>query len=73
MLLLELYDPHIPGYQNLDADNSQIKWGESRKSKLTLKQLRKLRKLLDVRNVEHVKNLKKIHDQYGAQPQQPAM
>jgi len=73
MLLLELYDPAIPGYQDVSLDNSQIKWKESRKSKLTLRQIRKLRKMLDVRNFEHVQNLKKIHDQYGAQPQQPAM
>lgn len=73
MILNEMFDAAIPGYQDVSLDNSQIKWKESRKSKLTLRQIRKLRKMLDVRNTEHYSNLKKIHDQYGAQPAQPAM
>ena len=39
--------------------------GESRKTKLTLKQIRKLRKMNDVRNYEKVNYLKKVHQQYG--------
>ena len=52
--------------QDIANDNSKPKWKESRKTKLTLRQIRKLRKMLDVRNYEKQKYLKKVHEQYGA-------
>ena len=61
-----MFDAAVPGYQDLSADNSKPKWRESRKTKLTLRQIRKLRKMLDVRNYEKSKYLKKVHEQYGA-------
>ena len=69
MKLFEMFDPAIPGYQDVGSDNSSPKWRESRKTKLTLKQIRKLRKMNDVRNYEKVQYLKKVHEQYGAKPQ----
>lgn len=66
MKLMEMFDAAVPGYQDLSADNSRPKWKESRKTKLTLRQIRKLRKMLDVRNYERAKYLKKVHEQYGA-------
>jgi hypothetical protein len=66
MRLLEMFNAAIPGYQDVASDHSSPKWKESRKTKLTLKQIRKLRKMTDVRNYEKVKYLKKIHQQYGA-------
>jgi len=63
---MEMFDAAVPGYQDLAADNSRPKWRESRKTKLTLRQIRKLRKMLDVRNYEKAKYLKKVHEQYGA-------
>jgi len=66
MKLMEMFDTAIPGYQDVASDHSSPKWKESRKTKLTLKQIRKLRKMTDVRNYEKVKYLKKIHQQYGA-------
>ena len=66
MKLLEMFDPPINGYQDVAQDNSAPKWRETRKTKLTLKQIRKLRKMLDVRNYENQKYLKKVHQQYGA-------
>ena len=65
MKLFEMFDPATAGYQDVNADNSQPKWRESRKTKLTLKQRRKLRKMNDVRNYEKVNYLKKIHQQYA--------
>jgi hypothetical protein len=65
MKLFEMFDAAVPGYQDLESDNSRLKWKESRKTKLTLRQIRKLRKMLDVRNYESKKNLSKIKDQYG--------
>ena len=50
MKLMEMFDAAVPGYQDVSSDNSKPKWRESRKTKLTLKQIRKLRKMLDVRN-----------------------
>jgi hypothetical protein len=65
MKLFEMFDPAVAGYQDVSADNSKPKWRESRKTKLTLKQIRKLRKMNDVRNYEKVNYLKKIHQQYA--------
>jgi hypothetical protein len=70
MKLFEMFDAATPGYQDLDSDNSKPKWRESRKTKLTLRQIRKLRKMLDVRNYEHAKYLKKVHEQYGQSAEQ---
>jgi len=68
MKLMEMFNPPVQGYQDVEADNSKPKWKESRKTKLTLKQIRKLRKMMDVRNFERQKHLKKVHEQYGAVP-----
>lgn len=64
MKLFEMYDAPVTGYQDVAQDNSKYKWTETRKTKLTLRQIRKLRKMLDVRNFEYNKNLKKIRKQY---------
>mgnify|MGYP003346388914 CR=1 FL=1 len=75
MRLCEVFEPPISGYQDIESDNSKPKWKQSRKTKLTLKQIRKLRKMLDVRNYEKKQHLKKVHKQYGPKPeaQQPAL
>ena len=61
MKLFEMFDEAVAGYQDVSADNSQPKWKESRKTKLTLKQIRKLRKMNDVRYYDKVSYLKHIH------------
>jgi hypothetical protein len=68
MNLFEMFNAPVQGYQDVEADNSKPKWKESRKTKLTLRQIRKLRKMMDVRNFERKKHLKKVHEQYGAAP-----
>ena len=65
MRLNEMFDRPVAGYQDVSSDNSAPKWKETRKTKLTLRQIRKLRKMLDVRNFELKQNMKKIHDQYS--------
>jgi len=65
MKLFEMFEPAIPGYQDVESDNSKPKWKESRKTKLTLRQIRKLRKMNDVRNYEKASYLKKINAQYS--------
>jgi hypothetical protein len=64
MKLFEMFDKPVDGYQDVATDNSEPKWKQFRKTKLTLKQIRKLRKMNDVRNYEHAQNLKKIRKQY---------
>jgi hypothetical protein len=75
MRLFEMFNAAIPGYQDIDSDNSRPQWKESRKTKLTLRQIRKLRKMMDVRNFERQKHLEKVHEQYGVKPEAgaPAM
>ena len=65
MKLFEMFTPAIEGYQDVESDNSKPKWKESRKTKLTLRQIRKLRKMNDVRNYEKANYLKKINAQYS--------
>lgn len=65
MKLLEMFDPPISGYQDVNQDNSKPVWRTSRKTKLTLQQIRKLRKMIDVRNFEKKESLKKIKMQYS--------
>jgi hypothetical protein len=73
MKLFEMYDAPAKGYQEVENDGSKPKWKQSRKTKLTLKQIRKLRKMNDVRNYERVQNLKKIRKQYTPVPEEGAM
>jgi hypothetical protein len=75
MKLLEMFDPPVSGYQDINSDNSKPVYRTSRKTKLTLKQIRKLRRMLDVRNFEKQHYLKKVRDQYGskAQNQEPTL
>lgn len=65
MRLLEMFDQPVEGYEDVADDHSKVKWKESRKTKLTLRQIRKLRKMNDVRNFEVRENLKKVHAQYS--------
>ncbi len=67
-----MFEPPVQGYQDVESDKSKPQWKQTRKTKLTLKQIRKLRKMLDVRNYEKKKNLKKIHAQYGPKPEATA-
>jgi hypothetical protein len=74
MKLFEMFNPAIEGYQDVSADNSNYKYKENRKTKLTLRQIRKLRKMLDVRNYERNQNLKKVRKQYQPAPaEQPGI
>jgi hypothetical protein len=72
MNLFEFYERAPEGYQDLSQDNSQPKWGEGRKAKLTLGEINKIRRMSEVRNYERASNLKKIRAQYKP-PAQPAL
>ena len=75
MQLNEMFDQAVPGYQDVQDDNTQLDDDATRKTRLTLKQINKLRKMLDVRNVEYREKLKKIQKQYAApaEAMQPPM
>ena len=66
MRLIEMVNhPAVDGYQDVNSDHSKPIWKQSRKSKLTLKQIRKLRKMSDVRAYENKEHMKRVHAQYG--------
>jgi len=69
MILLELFKPEKPAYQNVSQDNSQPRLGDLRKTKLTLMQINKLRRLNDVRQIEFKERLEKVRKQYAPPPQ----
>ena len=73
MILLEFYDPAPQGWQDVEDDNSQPKWGESRKTKLTLGMISKMRRMNDIQAFERAKDLKKIRAQYGQSAAAPAL
>jgi hypothetical protein len=68
-----MFEQAVPGIQDVENDNSRPKWKESRKTRLTLRQIRKLRKMNDVRSFERAKNLKKVRNQYKPAEQAPQM
>lgn len=51
-------------YQEIEDDNSQLKMSDTRKTRLTLRQIHQLRRMNDVREIEkknEVTRLKKIY------------
>ena len=68
MILTELYNPHPEAFQDLGQDNSQVRLGDFRKTRLTLLQINKLRQMTDVRNYEYKEKLKLIKQQYSPPP-----
>ena len=72
MILIEIYDQNLAGFQDVQDDNSAITLSDLRKTKLTLRQINKLRQMNDTRIYEKSKNLIQIRKQY-APPAQPAM
>jgi len=73
MILNELFNRAIPGYQDLEDDNTQITTDDLRKTRLTLKQINKLRQMNDIRNVEHEEKLKKIQTMYSTPSEDTGM
>ena len=61
------------GYRSEKDDNTTMKLGDMRKSKLTLAHLNKLRMANDLRKFEHEDKLKKVAKQYKAPAEAGAM
>lgn len=72
MKLTEMYEANPEGYQDLAVDNSRPKFGQLRKTRLTLKQINKLRRIQEVRGYEMEQKLKKIRKQYAPAPAEGA-
>ena len=72
MTLNEMYDRPQPGYQDVEDDQGQVKLGDLRKTKLTLKQISKMRQMNDVRAFETEQKLSRIQKQYAPAPEAPS-
>lgn len=66
MFVFEMFDETPNGYRSEKDDNTVMKLGDMRKSKLTLAHLNKLRMANDLRKFEHEDKLKKVAKQYKA-------
>jgi hypothetical protein len=73
MILNELYDRSPEAYQDISQDNSQPQLSNTRKTRLTLRQINKLRQMNDVRSFEYKEKLKLVKQQYAPPVAQPAM
>ena len=73
MILNELYERSPGAYQDVSQDNSQPRLSDTRKTRLTLRQINKLRQMQDVRSFEYKEKLKDIRKQYAPAPEAPAM
>lgn len=68
MLLYEMFNEYPTAYRDERADQTVLKFGDTRKTKLTLAQINLLRKMNDQRKVEYAEKLEKVKLQYGAPP-----
>jgi hypothetical protein len=73
MILNEIYERSPEAYQDVSQDNTQPKLSDTRKTRLTLRQIRKLRQMNDVRSVEYKEKLKDIRKQYAPAPEAPVL
>jgi hypothetical protein len=73
MILNELYERSPEAYQDVSQDNSQPTLKNTRKTRLTLRQINKLRQMNDVRNYEYQEKLKLVRQQYAPAPVAPAL
>ena len=73
MILNEIYERSPEAYQDVAQDNSQPRLSDTRKTRLTLRQINKLRQMNDVRGVEYKEKLKQIKKQYAPPPAAPAL
>ena len=63
-----MFNEYPTAYRDERADQTVLKFGDTRKTKLTLAQINLLRKMDDQRKVEYADKLKKVKLQYGAPP-----
>lgn len=71
MILNEIFSKSEKGFNEPSDDSSQLKFSDTRKTRLTLKQINRLRKMNDMRALENQKELEFVRQMY-APPQQAA-
>jgi hypothetical protein len=71
MIIKELWERNPKQYQDVAQDNSQPRFGQLRKTRLTLKQLNKLRQMNDLRTYEFAEKMKKVKEMYAPPPAAP--
>lgn len=69
---LGLVEPDHTGYRTEKDDNTVMKLGDLRKTRLTLAHLNRLRIANDVRKFEHEKKLERVAKQYAPAPDMAA-
>lgn len=70
MNILELFE-NDKGYRTEKDDNTTIKLGDLRKTKLTLAQINRIRVMNDIRKLEHEQKIKEIQTQYKQSTSEP--
>jgi len=73
MILNEFWQQSTENMQDVGDDQSQIKQSDTRKTRLTLRQINKLRRMNDLRSTEYKDKLKQIKKQYAQPAPQPQM
>lgn len=68
MNLFEFFTKFPKPYQTAQDDSSQIKMSDSRKTKLTLRQIHQLRRMNDVRDIEKKNEVDRLKKIYGKPP-----
>ena len=68
MNLFEFFTDFPKSYQSAEADSSQLKMTDSRKTKLTLRQIHQLRRMNDVRDIEKKNEVDRLKKIYGKPP-----
>ena len=66
MLLNEMFNEYPEAYRDVQSDQTVLKFGDIRKTKLTLAQINLLRKMNDQRKIEYAEKIKKVKQRYGA-------
>jgi hypothetical protein len=64
MLLAEIYDKSVPGFNDAQQDHTIPKISDLRKTRLTLAHINSLRMMNDVRKYEEEKRMGDIQRQY---------
>lgn len=65
MILNELFNKFPEEVHNPSEDNASLKYVDSRKTRLTLKQINRLRKMNDMRALEHEQEMAFVRKMYA--------
>jgi hypothetical protein len=66
MNLYEFFNVDYKKYQDKEDDNSRLDISDTRKTRLTLRQIQKLRLMNDIREVEQQSEIDRLKQIYGA-------